>query len=92
MAETGDDILELDSPALRHRTFARLGLLVIGTALALFLTSFLLVSTLASGNLLDLVVLVLWLAGAVLAIGGLGLLAVAGITAVRRRPPFSTLA
>jgi hypothetical protein len=81
-----DDLLELDSPAHRHRTFGRLGLLVIGTGVALFLTSLLLVSTLASGNLLDLVVLVLWLAGAALVIGGFGLLAVAGLTAIRRRP------
>ena len=81
-----DDILELDSPANRHRTFGRLGLIFLGSGVALFLTSILLVSTLAAGNLLDLVVLVLWLASAALIIGGLGLLAIAGITALTRKP------
>jgi hypothetical protein len=81
-----DDILELDSPSHRHRTFGRLALIFLGSGVALFLTSLLLVSTLAAGNLLDLVVLVLWLASAALVIGGLGLLAVAGITALMRKP------
>ena len=81
-----DDILELDSPSHLYRTFGRLGLIFLGSGVALFLTSLLLVSTLAAGNLLDLVVLVLWLASAALVIGGLGLLAVAGITALTRKP------
>lgn len=87
--EPADDILELDSPANRHRTFGRLGLIFLGSGVALFLTSLLLVSTLVAGNLLDLVVLVLWLATAALVIGGLGLLAVAGVTAMARKPPSS---
>jgi len=82
--QSADDILELDSPA--HRTFGRLGLLFLGPSAVLFVTSLLLVSTVAHGNLLDLVVLVLWLAAAGLAICGLVLLAIAGVTAVMRRP------
>ncbi len=81
-----DDILGLDSPALRHRTFGRLGLLVLASSVALFVTSLLLTSTLATGNLLDLLVLVLWMACFALAVVGLGLLAIAGITALTRRP------
>jgi len=87
--QAADDLLELDSPAHRHRTFGRLGLLFLGPSVVLFVTSLLLVSTVATGNLLDLVVLVLWLAAAGLAICGLVLLAIAGITAVVRGP-FST--
>lgn len=88
---SADDILELDSPAHRHRTLGRLGLLFLGPSAVLFVTSLLLVSTVAHGNVLDLLVLVMWLAAAGLAIFGLVLLAVAGITAVMRRP-FSTRA
>ena len=84
--QPSDDILELDSPVNRHRTFGRLGLIFLGSGVALFLMSLLLVSTLAAGNLLDLVVLVLWLASAALVIGGLGLVAAAGISAVTRKP------
>ncbi len=84
--ESADDILKLDSPAHRHRTLGRLGLLFLGPSVVLFVTSLLLVSTVATGNLLDLVVLVLWLAAAGLAICGLVLLALAGITAVMRGP------
>jgi len=90
--EPAEDILELDSPAHRHRTFWRLGLIFLGSGVALFLTSLLLVSTLAAGNLLDLLVLVLWLASAALGLGGLVLLAIAGVTAVTRKPPSSSSA
>ena len=85
--QPADDILELDSPANRHRTFLRLGLISLGSGVALFLISLLLVSTLVAGNLLDLVVLVLWLASTALVMCGLGLLAIAGITAITRKPP-----
>ena len=87
--QPADDILELDS-ANRHRTFLRLGLIFLGSGVALFLMSLLLVSTLVAGNLLDLVVLVLWLASTALVICGLGLLAIAGITAMTRKPPSSS--
>ena len=80
-----DDILELDWPSLRHRTFGRLGFLVLGSSVALVVTSLLLTSTLATGNLLDLLVLVMWLAAAALAIVGLGLLGIAVITALMRK-------
>jgi hypothetical protein len=85
--QPADDILELDSPH-RHRTYGRLGLMVLGSSVVLFVTSLLLVTTVANGNLLDLVVLVLWLASAALAICGLGLIAVAGVTALTRRSTY----
>ena len=83
--QSADDVWELDSPVLRHRTLGRLGLMFLGPSAVLFVTSLLLVSTVAHGNLLDLVVIVLWLATAGLAICGLVLLAIAGITALMRR-------
>lgn len=85
--EPADDILELNDPERGHRTLGRLGLLVLGVSAALFLLSFLLTSILVSGGVLDLLVLILWLGGTLLAIAGVGLLAMAGIEAVRRKAP-----
>jgi hypothetical protein len=85
--EAADDILELNHPERRHRTLGRLGLLALGVSAALFLFSFLLMAILTTGSVLDLVVLILWLGGTLLAIAGVGLLAVAGIEAFRRSAP-----
>jgi hypothetical protein len=82
-----DDILDLNDPERGDRTLGRLGLLVLGVSAALFLFSFLLMAILATGSVLDLLVLILWLGGTLLAIAGVGLLAIAGVEAVRRKVP-----
>src|SRR5687768_12015885 len=86
-SEMADDILDLNDPERGDRTLGRLGLLVLGVSAALFLFSFLLMAILATGSVLDLLVLILWLGGTLLAIAGAGLLAIAGIEAVRRKVP-----
>jgi len=82
--EPTGDFLELDFPERRHRTFGRLGLLFLGAGAALFLVASLLTVTLAKGNLLDLLVVILWLGGSLLGIVGLGLIGLAGISAITR--------
>ena len=85
-----DDFLELDNPERQDRTFGRLGLLALGTGASIFVISFLLMSTVAKGSLLDLVVLVLWLGSACLALAGVGLLALACFKALMRKAPFDS--
>jgi hypothetical protein len=83
VADPGDDFLDLDMPENRHRTFGRLGLLVLGAGAALSLVSLLLTSMLA-GGMLDLLVLILWLGSGSLGLAGLGLLGLAGFKALAR--------
>lgn len=78
-----DDFLELGDPERRHRAFARLGVLVLGVSVVLFLMPLLLRLTMA-GGLMDLIALIFWLGSACLGLIGLGLLGVAGIQALLR--------
>jgi hypothetical protein len=82
--QSAGDFLELDFPERRHRTFGRLGLLFLGAGAALLLVSSLLTITVAQGNVLDLLVVILWLGGGLLGIVGLGLVGLAGISALTR--------
>ncbi len=83
------DFLELGDPERRHRAYARLGLLVLGVGVALFLFP-LLLRLVFAGSLLDLVALILWLGSACLGLAGLGLLVVAGFKALLKKAPFGT--
>ena len=83
--QTFDNLLNLDAPDVAMPTvLTRIAVMALGAAAAIFVVSFLLVSTIPKGTLFDLIILVAWLAVGALAIGGLALLAAAGIAKITR--------
>jgi hypothetical protein len=83
--QTFDDLLSLDAPDVAMPTvLARIALMALGAAAAIFLVSIVLVSTLPKGTSFDVVILVAWLAVGALSIGGFALLTAAGIAKVTR--------
>ena len=83
--EEFNDLLNLDSPDVAMPSvLTRIALMALGVAAAIFVVSFLLVSTVPQGTILDVIILVTWLSVAVLALGGFALLAAAGIAKVTR--------
>ena len=82
---TFDDPLNLDAPDVAMPTvLARIALLALVAAAAIFVVSFVLVSTLPKGTFFDVIILVAWLAVGALSTGGFALLAAAGIAKVTR--------
>lgn len=77
------DLLNLDAPNVEMPSvFTRLALIALCAAAAIFVVSFILVTTVPKGTVFDIIVLVTWLGVGVLSLGGIALLAVAGITKV----------
>ena len=79
-AETSADPPHVARASLTPANLLRLGALSVGTAVMIFLISTAAVAVFPKGTVLDVVVLVMWLGAVVTSIGGVLLVAAAGIT------------
>jgi hypothetical protein len=83
--QTVDNLLNLDAPDVAMPTvLTRIALMALGAAAAIFVVSFLLVSALPKGTIFDIVILVTWLGVGALSLGGVALLAAAGVAKITR--------